>query len=392
VSSLDSILIAYVFLGCVYWLWMLVGAWRITRAVPVLAGVQPPDPQPWPRLSVVIPACNEADTLEAAAHTILSQDYPDLEIILIDDRSSDGTGAVIDRIAAGDTRVRPLHIADLPEGWLGKVHALWCGSKQAHGDWLLFTDADVHLAPGMLRRAVAYAEACGLGHLAAAPDLLTTRFILDAAISQFLRTFCVGMRCWAVGNPKSRAYVGVGAFNLVRRAALAQTEGFPWLRLEVADDLALGMMLKRAGARSCLVNASGLLDVHWYRSVAEMARGTEKAFASVARCSVLRLLVVCVALLALEWAPLAALLPIGPWGLLPAGLAMLAAAVTSVVILHRWTHRPILPGLCFPLAALFGVGLLLRAGWLGLRRGGALWRGTLYPSKLLRKGSRVRFP
>jgi hypothetical protein len=86
------------------------------------------------------------------------------------------------------------------------------------------------------------------------------------------------------------------------------------------------------------------------------------------------------------------LLPIGPWGLLPAGLALLAAAVTSVVILHRWAHRRILPGLCFPLAAVFGVGLFLRAGWLGLRRGGAVWRGTLYPSKVLRNGSRVRFP
>jgi hypothetical protein len=340
----------------------------------------------------VIPACNEADTIEAAAATLLEQDYPDLEIVLIDDRSGDGTGAIIDQIAAADHRVRPLHITRLPDGWLGKVHALWRGSQQADGDWLLLADADVHLAPGTLRRAVAYAERHGLDHLAAGPDLWSTSFILDAAVSLFLRSFCVFMRCWAIGNPRSRAFIGVGAFNLVRRSALEATEGFPWLRLEVADDVGLGMMLKHAGARCCFVNATGLIGLDWYRTVAEMAHGTEKAFASVARCSIVQLLVVCGLAVAMEWAPLVALLPLGHAGLMPLGLTMIAAAVASNVVVARWMHRRLLPALCTPLAVLFGVALLLRAGWLGLRRGGIQWRGTLYPSRMLREAIRVRFP
>ena len=78
----------------------------------------------WPRLSVIVPACNEAAQLEPAVRTIMAQDYPELEIILVDDRSSDGTGALIDGLAREDARVRAIHIDKLPDGWLGKVHAL----------------------------------------------------------------------------------------------------------------------------------------------------------------------------------------------------------------------------------------------------------------------------
>ena len=124
-------------------------------------------------------------------------------------------------IADDDGRVRPLHVTHLPDGWLGKVHALARGVELAGGRWLLLTDADVHLAGDTLRRAVAYCEHRGLDHLAAAPEMWSAGFILDVAIAAFLRSFCVVMRCWAIEDPRSSAYVGVGAFNLVRRSASA---------------------------------------------------------------------------------------------------------------------------------------------------------------------------
>jgi hypothetical protein len=402
VTLYETILTGYLFLGCLYWFWMAVGAVRVVRAVPLLveqasslleqrqAGSLPYNA--WPKLSVIIPACNEADTIGDAVKTVLAQDYPDLEIILIDDRSTDGTGAIIDAVAAADPRVRPLHVTELPAGWLGKVHALYCGAAEANGDWLLCTDADVHLAPGVLRHAVAYAEHRRIDHLAAAPDIWCRGVLLSAVIAMFLRSFCIGMRCWAVENPKSPACIGVGAFNLVRRAAFVETDGFEWLRLEVADDVGLGMMMKRSGFRSCLVNARRLVGVHWYRNLGEMARGAEKGFASMGHCSVVRMLLVTVVSVAMELAPLAALLPVGHWGMLPAGLAMLAAAVFSNTLILHWARRPVWPGLLFPLAALVGAMLMLRVTWLGWRRGGCLWRGTLYPSKLLRPALRVRFP
>ena len=395
-TLIHILLLAYASVGCAYWAWMVVGAWLAARRVPKLADLRPPDPPRWPKLSIIIPACNEADTIEAAVATVLQQDYPELQVVLIDDRSDDGTGQLVDRIAASDARVHPVHVTELPDGWLGKVHALDQGVRHAGGDFLLMMDADVHLAPGVLRRAVAWCEQQQLDHLAAAPAIRADQWLLKVAIAVFLRTFCVGMRVWAVSNPRSSAYIGIGAFNLVRRSAFERTEGFPWLRLEVADDAGLGLLMKRSGARCAVAGANRHVRVHWYRSLAEMARGAEKGFASVAHCSIRRLLAVCVAMVALELAPLvvllAALLPSGPAGLLPLGLVMVGLAVASVVILYWWGRDPIWPGLLFPLGILLNVVILLRVGWLGWRRGGILWRGTLYPSELLRGNLRVKWP
>ena len=387
-----GILIAYVFIGCVYWLWMFVGTLRVVRGVPLLAQSDAPSPQSWPKLSIVIPACNEAASLEAALSSVLQQDYPDLEIILIDDRSTDGTAAIVDRMATADSRILAIHVERLPEGWLGKVHALALGAAHAGGSWLLFSDADVHMAPGMLRRAMAYAGHHALDHMAALPDLWPSSLLVDANLALFCRTFVVVMRLWAVVDPKSDAFIGVGAFNLVRRESLERTAGLAWLRLEVGDDAGLGMMLKQSGARCCVVNARGLLGLHWYRTLPEMARGAEKAYASAARCSVARVLSLCIVLVAMECSPLVALACWRIPGLLWSGMAMLAAAVGSSVILARWAKARVLPGLFFPLASIVAACVMLRSGWLGYRRGGIQWRGTFYPKNELLAGRRLRLP
>ena len=390
--TLYGIFIAYAFLGCVYWLWMFVGTVRVVRSVPMLAKCDAPPPQTWPKLSIVIPACNEAAALGAALSSILEQDYPDLEIILIDDRSTDGTAAIVDRMAQSDPRILAIHVEQLPVGWLGKVHALALGTAKSSGSWLLFTDADVHLAPGTLRRAVAYAAHHAIDHLAATPDLWRSSLTVDANLALFCRTFSVALRLWAVADASSDAFVGIGAFNLVRAEALRRTAGFSWLRMEVGDDAGLGMMLKQSGARSCLVNAYGLLGLYWYRTLRELAQGGEKAYASVARCSPARVLVLSIVLVAMEWAPLAALASWRVPGLFWSGVAMLSAAVASSVILAHWSKRRVLPGLLFPLAAIVAAAVMLRSGWLGYRCGGIVWRGTLYPKDQLLAGRRLRIP
>ena len=390
--ALCAFFIAYAFVGCVYWLWMFVGVIRVVRAVPLLARAECPAPQNWPRLSVIIPACNEGAALESALKSVLQQDYPDLQIILIDDRSTDATAAIVDRMATGDPRILAIHVEQLPEGWLGKVNALNLGTAKADGSWLLYTDADVHMSPGMLRQAVAYAEHHAVDQVAAVPDMWPSSLPVDACIAMFCRGFVVATRLWGVADPKSGAFAGIGAFNLVRRAALEKTEGFAWLRLEVGDDFGLGMMLKQSGARCHVVNARGLLGLRWYPTLADMAHGAEKAYASLARCSLLRMVALSVALVVMEWAPLVALASWRVPGLFWSGLAMLAAAVGSHAIIARWARARLLPGLFFPLASLIAAGVMLRSGWLGFRRGGIMWRGTLYPQRQLVAGRRLRIP
>ena len=230
-------------LGFLYLFW-------VTFRVPQLHRLQFSEPKDWPLLSIVIPACNEAANIEAAVESLLRQDYPNFEIVLVDDRSTDGTGEIIDRLAVREPRIRALHVKTLPKGWLGKVHALHRGFEITKGDWLLFTDADVHFAPGTLSRAVGWAAANRIDHLALAPLAVQQSFLLDIVVHTFMLLFLLGTRAVGINRPSSRAFAGVGAFNLVRRAAFQRTPGFPWLRLEPCDDVGLGLMVKRAGGRS----------------------------------------------------------------------------------------------------------------------------------------------
>ncbi|HUU10706.1 MAG TPA: glycosyltransferase family 2 protein [Phycisphaerae bacterium] len=392
-TAIHVLLTIYTALAILYWLRMAYAAVRMRRGVPRLTDTPPPEV--WPPLSVIVPACNEAETIEAAARTLMAQDYPNLEILLVDDRSTDSTGAIIDRLAASDERVKAVHLTGLPEGWLGKVNAMNRGAQQARGDYLLLTDADVHFEPATLRRAVAWAEARGLDHLVALPSLWPAGLLVNATIASFIRQFLAAVRPWAVRSPESRAFMGVGAFNLVRRRAFEAAGGFEWLRMEVADDMGLGMMMKRSGARCGVVAAFGQVGLHWYRTLADATRGAEKAFASASGCRLWRIAVAAAIMLAMETAPLAALVPLffGPTRVIGCGgVVVFGLFVASTVLLTRWAGAGMLPGLLGPLVALPNAWAFLRAGLLGWYRGGVVWRGTLYPADVLRRGCRVRFP
>jgi hypothetical protein len=257
----------------------------------------------------------------------------------------------------------------------------------ATGAWILYTDADVHFAPGALRHAVAHAVHARLDHLAVAPEIEPVDLLHDAAGAAFASAFLFGTRAVDVSRPGSSAFVGVGAFNLVRYSAFARTPGWEWLRLEVLDDVGLGYMMKIAGARSGF--AVGLSDVRitWYPSLAAMARGLEKnMFAAFCRYSVLRLAALLIFAAVLFPAPVVAL-AIGPR--LLGGLALALFAIGAVIVAVR-TKRPILPFFLGGLGSCLLGYFLLRSAWRVLRDGGVRWRGTLYPLDALREGQRVK--
>ena len=364
---------------------------RFVAAIPRLADGPLPQRERWPSVSLVVPARNELHTLRAASASRLALDYPDLELLLVDDRSDDGSTELVDELAAADPRIVPVHVTTLPDGWLGKNHALHLGSQRARGEWLLFTDADVHLAPQTIRRAVDHAERNGLDMLAVLPDLDSEGFLLDCALAGFGRLFSISQRPWKVADPKSDAAMGVGAFNLVRRSALRRSDGLQWLAYEILDDLALGVLMKRSGARCAVASGRGLVSVAWYPDLRSMVVGLEKNTFPAAGCSFARLIVFAGAVAWLELSPYAALFVSGPaWLPWLAGAALLVGGVSAAAI-ARWMERPVLPALLTPIGTAISVLILLRAGWLGWRRGGVRWRGTFYPSALLRERGRVRF-
>ena len=378
-------------IGLAYALASTWGTALVVRGVPVLLRDRSPPPGRWPRVSLIVPARNEVETLGPAMRSRLAEGYPALEVVLVDDRSTDGTGALVDAIAAEDSRVRALHLDSLPPGWLGKLHAMSEGLRHATGEWILFSDADVHLAPGTIARAVSLAEAQRLDHLSLLPQLDPATWLVDAALASFTRTGLVLGRVWLVSDPRSKVGGSVGAFGLVRRDALERSPGIEHLRLEVADDLALGQMLKSSGSRSALANGRELVRIHWYRSLAELTRGTEKG-AAVFDHRLLPALCWTGALGALELGPFLAAAfapsPIAHW----MGLGGAALLLGSTLWMCRFAGQRTLPALLSPLGVVVNGVLLLRAAVVGKIRGGVQWRSTLYSPQELRPGRRVRAP
>jgi len=366
------------------------GALGLAR-VPVLA-LAPLPAVPLPRLSVVIAALDEEETLEPALRSLLAQDYPGLEIVLVNDRSTDGTGALMEKIAAADPRVGVVHVSELPTGWLGKVNALREGHARCQGEYLLFTDADIHFAPGALRAALALAVAERLDHLALLPRLRCKGLMHSAFMQAASISFVRFSGAWR-GLAGSKRPIGVGAFNLVRRDAFAATEGFEWFCMEVVDDVALGALMRRSGGRCGFAYAPALLDVLIYPSIAATVRGVEKNLYSViGRYSPVRVGLTLVAMLLIAFGPaLVFALPGPSWlGLFPA--AALVALVIEAGVARRRFGWSFPAGLLAPATDLVAAYALLQSAWACHRQGGIRWRGTLYPLAGLRAGRRVSFP
>lgn len=352
----------------------------------------PTPPETWPTLSVIVPACNEEDTIEEALATLLAQDYPALEVVVVDDRSTDRTGALLDATAAKDDRVTVVHVEHLPEGWLGKVHALHVGFESSRGDFVLFTDADIHFRDDALRRSVALSLQDRLDHLAILPKFIAPTFWLRALIVAFGAGFLMSIRPHEVGKPGTKCYVGVGAFNLVRREALLRSEGLEWLRMEVGDDVGLGLLLHRAGARGAFYSAGEMIAVAWYRSLPEMVRGLEKNMYGIAfSYRLYRLLLATPITLAIMAGPLVALTQVDrPW-LVAMGLAAAFASHAYHLMVGRMARLGFVESLVAPFGAFVMMYIVLRSAFLCVKNGGIHWRGTFYPVEALREGQRLGF-
>ena len=339
---------------------------------------------PWPEVSVIVAARDEAPGIEAAMRSLLGLDYPELEIIALDDRSGDATGEILDRLATQIPRLRVLHVRELPPGWLGKNHALARGAQEARGELLLFTDADVEFAPGALRTAVAILEAEKLDHLALGPGLRLPGAWLAACVAYFARQFYVYLRPWRARDPRSAAFVGVGAFNLLRTASYRAAGGHERLALRPDDDVKLGKLIKQAGLRQELRHAPDALRVTWYATVGEFIRGLEKNVLAGLDYRGGFALAGLAALLAVETLPWL-VLAVGDSAARAAALGALLVACASLAGILAEMRAPVAAALLAPLAALAFVYACARSILLTYARGGIVWRGTFYSLAELRR-------
>ncbi|MDR3738187.1 MAG: glycosyltransferase [Terracidiphilus sp.] len=392
--SAAQILVVLSWLLALVWLWHAVAALRGLPSLPDLtcidASAQPPLASvDGPDLTVVVPACNEEKSIQATLRSLLASIGLRLEIIAVNDRSTDRTGERMDEVAAEAAAsihsLRAIHIRELPTGWLGKPHAMALAAQQATAPWLLFTDGDVLFDANALRLALRHVQAVNADHMILVPTLIlkTCREAAMLATMSVLGGWTI--RLWKVADPRARDFIGVGGFNLIRREVYERLGGFETLCMEVLDDLRLGWLVKRGGYRQHVTVGPGLVRIRWLQGALGVIRLAEKNGFAALRYRVGLMLFACLGVAVLIVVPLAAIAA-GGWAL-AAGLLTYAS-----IALTYWANRRVTaasPWLAIFFAPAASVVLYagLRSMVLALIRKGVDWRGTRYSLDELRRHS-----
>ena len=338
-----------------------------------------------PRVSLIFAARDEQEKLPQAIETLSTISYPNLEIIAVDDRSKDKTSTILDEAALSNDRLRVIHVMVLPQGWLGKPHALQKAYEAATGEWLLFTDADVRFSPDALSRAMTLVQSRNLDHLTLFGDVDRDGFWETVLLTFFGLAMHLANESHSVANPNSRAYLGIGAFQLVRRSAYEAVGTHKRLAMEVVDDMKLGKIIKLGGYRSCVGVAVGFLAVRWQSGFGNLIRGVTKNFFAALNYSVPLAVAAITAMLLTNFAPFVAVIFGHGWVRI---LAVISVAIA--LLLHAFVDfgAKISPlyALTHPIGALIFCWMVLRSTIVTLRQGGVIWRDTFYKLSDLKKG------
>jgi cellulose synthase/poly-beta-1,6-N-acetylglucosamine synthase-like glycosyltransferase len=366
------------------------------------AGSGTGDDGPLPPLTVVVTARDEAGGIEATVRALLAQEYPGLQVVVVDDRSTDGTGELLDRIVAegaAPERLEVVHNLLRPDGWLGKCWACRRGAALAKGEWILFKDGDVTLVgKDTLARIIRFARRSGLDHVAVIPDMGPMPVMQAAVVAAFGQMFLLLTRAHEMDRDLRRGGGGVGAFNLVRRAPYEAIGGHERLRMDPGDDVKLGQLLKGAGARQRIFVGTGLVRCPWQRGALGVVRGLEKNGFSGFNYSLARLALFTALGGWFVYGPLLS----GFFGPLVAGggagiaaAAWIPAAILAALAVGSWAldlfnyPLPLASVLLYPVAVAILFGAMWNSAIRTLARGGIEWRGDFYPLAEL-KGGLVR--
>jgi len=338
-----------------------------------------------PRVSLLFAARDEEEKLPRALATMVAIDYPNLEIIAVDDRSVDATGRILDEFAAKHPQLRVIHLLELPPGWLGKPHALQKAYEASTGEWLVFTDADVMFQSDALRRVASLLCARHLDHLALLGDVHRNGFWDNVLITFFGMSFQLVIDLNQVSNPNSRTYVGVGAFQMLKRSAYEACGTHRRLAMEVIDDMKLGKLVKQGGFSSGVAVAQNAVSVEWHMGLNNLVKGLEKNFFAAAGFRLSAVASQIGGLLLFNVLPFAGLLFGTGW---VRALAVISVLIAVCFHLGGDIVMRVSPlySLTLPLAALVFSYILLRSTVITLRQGGIYWRGTFYKLEELRRG------
>jgi cellulose synthase/poly-beta-1,6-N-acetylglucosamine synthase-like glycosyltransferase len=372
-------------LGSLVWL-ALVLQWLLgIRKIPVLKDIFEVDHlDRRPALSVILAARDEQRSVNESVESMLAQYYSGtFEIIAVNDRSTDRTGEILEELATKHSgRLRVSNVESLPEGWLGKTHALYIGAAQAQGEWLLFTDADVIFTPNCTDRAIRYATSNGLDHLTMPPEIVCRSVLLRSFVAAFTLVFEMTQKPWRVSDPQAQEYVGVGAFNLIRKDAYERSGTHRVIRMRPDDDMKLAKLLKRHGFRQGVAYGAGLISVEWHQTLPDAVRGLSKSMFSGLDYRIGATLAGVLMLFLTNVLPVFGLLSRNTTG------TLCRLNLLSTFLAYRATHfgndTPWWYAVLHPIGICVFIYAMLRSASTTIVSGGIEWRETRYPLKELK--------
>jgi chlorobactene glucosyltransferase len=344
-----------------------------------------------PRASVVVPARNEAADIEAAVRSHLAQDYPSLEVIVVDDRSTDATPGILARLQAENPRLVVVHGVEPPDGWLGKPHALFEGASRASGDVILFADADVRYDPLALSEAVAMLEGQRIDFLALFPRVEMRGFWENTLMPYLAVSYFFGPAFWLNSDAQKRYAAGGGAGMLVRTSAYRAAGGHEALKDSVIDDIGLAIRVRRAGGRCRMAMADHRVHIRMYRGFREVVDGFTKNLAWVFEGAMGLFLAASTLFTFVAWTLPAVVLAAAVIGArIPSEDLALAAAAFGLTVVGRFAmgvylRYPAWTALTQPITAAVWVGITVRSLTRRFLHREVHWRGRTYHA------SRARF-
>src|SRR5688572_6680630 len=339
-----------------------------------------------PALSVILAARDEERSVNESVVSMLAQDYSGmLEVIAVNDRSTDRTSEILEELATKHAdSLRVLNVESLPEGWLGKTHALYIGAAEATGEWLLFTDADVIFSHDCSDKAVRYAIDNGLDHLTLPPEILCNGILLRSFVTAFTLVFEMTQRPWRVSDPQAREHVGIGAFNLMKKVAYEKIGTHCAIRMRPDDDMKLAKLLKRHGFRQGVAYGTGLISVEWHQTLSDAVRGLSKSMFSSLDYRIGATVAGVLMLLLTNVLPVFGLFSRNMTGT----LCRLHILSTFLLYAYRARHfgdkTPWWYAMLHPFGICVFIYAMLRSASTTLVNGGIDWRETRYPLKELK--------
>jgi hypothetical protein len=374
-------------LGSLVWLALSFQWLRGIRKIPLLEDVLETDlVERDPALSVILAARDEERSVKGSVASILAQDYSGmLEVIAVNDRSTDRTGEILEELATKHPdRLRISNVESLPEGWLGKTHALYTGAARATGEWLLFTDADVIFSADCSEKALRYATTKGLDHLTLPPKVVCRSVLLRSFVAAFTLVFEITQRPWRVGDLQAQEHVGVGAFNLIRKDAYETSGTHRAIRMRPDDDMKLAKLLKRHGFRQGVAYGAGLLSVEWHKTLPDAVRGLSKSMFSSLDYRIGATVAGVLVLLLTNVLPVFGLFSRNTSGTLSRVNILSTFLVYAFRARHFRDETPWWYAVLHPFGICVFIYAMLSSASTTLLIGGIEWRGTRYPLKELK--------